>query len=67
MSYRSATRLSNGELLVEQEPIAQRRAAQISELLTGVGLSTHHYEIEWKAQPEVGGRAKRSVIVTVTP
>ena len=67
IGYRSATRLTNGELLVEQEPIAQRRATQVAELLTGAGLTTPQYEIEWKVRPEVGGPEKRRVTVTVTP
>ena len=65
--YRSATRLTNGELLVEQEAIAQRRATQVAELLKGAGLTDPRYEVEWKAQPEVGGPEMRRVTVTVTP
>jgi len=65
--YRAAVRLSNGELLVEQEPIAQRRAAEVAELLTGAGLTSPEYALEWKSQPEIGGPDKRRVTVTVTP
>ncbi|MGX7897006.1 hypothetical protein [Tsuneonella sp. HG222] len=65
--YRGATRLSNGELLSEQEQIAERRATQVADLLKGAGLTTPQYKVEWKTRAETGDHTKRRVTVTVAP
>jgi hypothetical protein len=46
--FRSASRLSNGQTLVEREGIARQRAEQIRELLQGAGLTDVRYRLEWK-------------------
>lgn len=46
--YRAAVLLSNGERMLEQENIGQRRAEQIAELLKGAGLTDVRYELQWK-------------------
>ncbi len=46
--FRSASRLSNGQTMVERENIARQRAEQIRELLQGAGLTDVKYRLEWK-------------------
>jgi hypothetical protein len=46
--YRAASLLSNGERMLEQREIGQRRAEQIAELLEGAGLTDVRYEMQWK-------------------
>jgi hypothetical protein len=46
--YRAASLLSNGETMVEQDGIGQRRAQQVEELLRGAGLTEVSYEVRWK-------------------
>jgi hypothetical protein len=46
--FRSASRLSNGIILREREPIARQRAEQIRELLRGAGLDAVEYTLEWR-------------------
>jgi hypothetical protein len=46
--YRSASRLSNGQVLREREHIARERAEQVRELLRGAGLEGVRYTVEWK-------------------
>lgn len=46
--YRSASLLSNGTLLKEQDIIGRRRAEQIAQLLKGAGLTDVKYELKWK-------------------
>jgi hypothetical protein len=65
--YRAATRLSNGQLLAEQESIAQKRATQVAELLAGAGLTAPKYDVHWNARPQEGDPKKRRVTVTVSP
>lgn len=45
--YRAASVLSNGERMIEQESMGQRRAEQIAELLKGAGLEDVEYELKW--------------------
>jgi hypothetical protein len=52
--YRAASLLSNGERMLEQENIGQRRAEQIAELLKGAGLTDVRYELQWQ---DVAGEA----------
>jgi hypothetical protein len=46
--YRAASLLSNGQRMIEQASIGQRRAEQIEELLKGAGLTDVRYELLWK-------------------
>ncbi len=46
--YRAASLLSNGQRMLEQDTMGQRRAEQIEELLKGAGLTDIHYELQWK-------------------
>ncbi len=46
--YRAASMLSNGQRMLEQDTMGQRRAEQIEELLKGAGLTGIHYELQWK-------------------
>ena len=45
--YRAASLLSNGQRMLEQDTLGQRRAEQIEELLKGAGLTDIHYELQW--------------------
>ena len=67
--YRAASVLSNGERMLEQEAMGQRRAEQIAELLKGAGLEDVNYELEWndvtKEASGVNDAVLRRVEVTV--
>lgn len=65
--FRSATQLSNGEVLTEQEGIGEMRGKQIAELLKGGGLIEPEYEVEWNERAIVGNPASRIVRVVVQP
>ena len=67
--YRAITLLSNGDRLVEQAGLAEKRARNITTLLRGLGVSK--VSVEWKSEPEPGdGRtdpSRRRVTIGVTP
>jgi hypothetical protein len=71
VGYRSATLLSNGQVVTEKPGIAQARAEQIAELLQGAGLTSPRYEVRWREQPEradgVEDHATRRVSISVQP
>jgi hypothetical protein len=46
--YRSASRLSNGQVLRERESIGRERAEQVRELLVGAGLGNVRYTLHWE-------------------
>ena len=46
--YRSASRLSNGQILAERANIDRARAEQVRELLQGAGLTDVKYSVQWK-------------------
>jgi outer membrane protein OmpA-like peptidoglycan-associated protein len=67
--YRATTILSNGDHLIEQAGIAEKRAQNIATLLRGLGVSG--VTPEWKAEPEPGDGvtdpSRRRVTIIVTP
>jgi outer membrane protein OmpA-like peptidoglycan-associated protein len=67
--YRATTILSNGDHLVEQTGIAEKRAQNIATLLRGLGVSG--VMPEWKTEPEPGDGvtdpSRRRVTIFVTP
>ncbi len=67
--YRATSLLSNGERLIEQAGIAEKRAQNIATLLRGLGVSG--VTPEWKAEPEAGDgvadASRRRVTILVTP
>jgi len=67
---RGATLLSNGELLVESEGIAQRRAEQVGTLLQGLGLAariTSGYSTQAVAADGIDDWMSRGVEIRVEP
>jgi hypothetical protein len=48
VAYRAASRLSNGQTMIEREHIERERAEQIRELLKGAGLTSVRYQVQWK-------------------
>lgn len=71
VGYRGAVRLSNGQTMVEEAAIAQRRAEQVASLLRGANLTTPEYKIRWQdASAEADGvddHLLRRVVITVRP
>jgi hypothetical protein len=71
VGYRGASRLSNGETLVEAADIGKRRAEQVAELLKGAGLANVEYRVRWQDKASnPNGRTdpkSRKVAVTVRP
>ena len=71
VGYRGASRLSNGETLVEAADIGKRRAEQVAELLKGAGLANVEYRVRWQDKASTpNGRTdakSRKVAVTVRP
>lgn len=67
--YRAASRLTNGEVLREREPIARERAEQMRELLRGAGLTSLRYELKFRdlsKRPDgVADAANRRVDITL--
>jgi hypothetical protein len=48
VGYRAASRLSNGDTMLEREGIERERAEQVRDLLKGAGLTQVRYRMEWK-------------------
>lgn len=71
VGYRSATLLSNGQVVTEKTGIARARAQQIAELLQGAGLTAPRYDVSWREQAEradgVEDHATRRVTISVRP
>ena len=71
VGYRGAVRLSNGQTLVEDAAIGQRRAEQVAMLLQGANLKGPAYKVTWRDEPAaatgVDDYLSRRVIVTVRP
>jgi outer membrane protein OmpA-like peptidoglycan-associated protein len=69
--YRAATLLSSGELLVEQSGIAERRAKQVAEHLSTVGIAAERIQTQWieQVEPADGSRdfERRRVTILVNP
>jgi outer membrane protein OmpA-like peptidoglycan-associated protein len=67
--HRAITLLSNGERLIEEAGIAEKRAQNIAALLRGLGVSG--VIVEWKTEPEAGDGltdpSHRRVAILVTP
>jgi len=67
---RGATRLSNGELLVESPGVAERRVNQVADLLRGLGLDADirtSFDAEPAAADGIDDWQSRSVEVRVEP
>jgi hypothetical protein len=71
VGFRGAVRLSNGETLVEEAPIARRRAEQVAMLLQGADLKLPAYKVRWQDDPIPATGAddhlSRRVVVTLRP
>ena len=71
VGYRGAVRLSNGQTMVEEAAIAQRRAEQVATLLRGANLTTPEYTLRWQdVASEADGvddHLLRRVVITVRP
>jgi len=48
VGYRGAVHLSNGQAMLEEASIAQRRAEQLATLLRGASLTTPEYKVRWE-------------------
>ena len=70
-SFRGATLLSNGDTLVEDPRIAERRAKKLQTILIGLGIPAASLTVTWKAEPEtptgLGDERSRRVVMTVHP
>ena len=71
VGYRGAVRLSNGQTMLEEAAIAQRRAEQVGTLLRGANLTTPEYQLRWQdVATEADGvddHLLRRVVITVRP
>lgn len=71
VGYRGAVRLSNGQTLVEESGIGQRRAEQVAMLLRGANLTEPTYTVEWRTEAAtatgVDDHLSRRVVITVRP
>jgi outer membrane protein OmpA-like peptidoglycan-associated protein len=71
VGYRGATLLSDGKLFVEQAGIGERRAKQVKQLLSEVGISESTLDVQWRDQAEVANGLRdydsRRVIISVKP
>jgi hypothetical protein len=71
VGHRGAVRLSNGETLVEESTIGQRRAEQVAMLLQGAGLTEPTYKVGWRTEAAaatgVDDHLSRRVVITVRP
>jgi hypothetical protein len=70
--YRSASRLSNGNVMRERETIARERAEQMRDLLRGAGLDSTDYTLSWKdlsKRPDGKGDAtnRRADVTLIAP
>jgi outer membrane protein OmpA-like peptidoglycan-associated protein len=70
-SFRGATLLSNGETLVENPLIAERRAHKLQRVLVGLGVPPASLAVTWKTEPErpdgTSDHQKRRAVIAVKP
>jgi len=70
-SFRGATLLSNGQTLVENPLVAQRRAAKLHDVLLGLGLPAASLTVTAKTEPAtptgVADERSRRVVIAVKP
>jgi len=63
--------LSDGKLLIEKAGIAERRAKQVAELLSAVGIEESVLNVQWQDTPEAADGVrdfdKRRVTIVVKP
>lgn len=71
VGHRGAVRLSNGQTMVEESIIGQKRAEQVSMLLQGANLSAPSYKVGWRSEAAaatgVDDHLSRRVVITVRP
>jgi len=71
VGYRAASKLSDGEELVERASLAQARAQKIASILAGLQVDAARTQVDWEANPIQGTGEddwqNRKVRVTVTP
>ncbi len=70
--FRSASRLSNGQILREREDIARERAEQVRDLLRGAGLEAVRFTVRWRdlsRRPDGSHDAanRRAVVELIAP
>ncbi len=69
VGYRAAARLSNGQVLFEDDDIGKRRAEQLAMLLQGANLTSPTYKVTWQDESSkatgVDDYARRRAVVTV--
>jgi hypothetical protein len=69
LGYRGSVRLTNGQLMTEEEAIGQRRAEQIAMLLKGANLTAPTYAVRWQDETaKATGRddhVTRRVVITL--
>ena len=69
IGYRTSIHLSNGELLVEAEPIAEQRARKVRDALIGLGVLESSMAVRWQteAEPADSSPALRRAEIIVRP
>lgn len=67
VGYRSATRLSDGTLLIEREGIAMERAEEVARMLRGAGLENAEFAVSAHDEAIEGGPDVRRVEITIVP
>ena len=69
VGHRGAVRLSNGQTIIEEPAIAQKRAEQVAALLQGAGLRGPSFKVSWHAEAAAATGAddylSRRAVVTV--
>jgi hypothetical protein len=70
-SFRGATLLSNGDVLVENPLIAERRARKLQRILAGLGVPPASLTVTWMTEPEradgTNDHQRRRALIAVTP
>jgi outer membrane protein OmpA-like peptidoglycan-associated protein len=68
--YRGQSNLSNGEVLVEDASLPQKRAELVAEIMKNFGIAAEQIEVAWVDEPQhndgVLDWQKRRVVVTVS-
>jgi hypothetical protein len=71
ISFRGATLLSNGEVLIEHPQTTARRAKKLRDILIGLGVPAASLGVTSKTEPEtptgVGDDRSRRVVIAVKP
>lgn len=65
--YRTAVKLSGGEVVSERDGLGTVRAEQVARLLKGGGLTAPTYVVRGVDRPETGGPDLRRVTIRVVP